>query len=82
MIVEAPAKLNLSLRVLRRRDDGFHDIESLMVTLPGLHDELEVERSETDEFECDVPGVPTDGSNLVLRALELFRAWRGPKTLK
>ena len=40
MIVEAPAKVNLSLRVLRRRDDGFHEIDTLMVRLPGLADRL------------------------------------------
>lgn len=77
MIVEAPAKLNLSLRVLRRREDGFHEIESIMVRLPGLHDELEVEAAEVDGFSCDAPGVPTDGSNLVIKALSLFRQETG-----
>lgn len=37
---QAPAKINLSLRVLRRREDGFHDIESLMTLLPGLADQI------------------------------------------
>jgi 4-diphosphocytidyl-2-C-methyl-D-erythritol kinase len=77
VIVEAPAKLNLSLRVLRRRDDGFHDIDSVMVSLPGLCDRIEIEAAEVDRFECDVPGVPTDGSNLVLKALRLFREATG-----
>ena len=77
MIVEAPAKLNLSLRVLRRREDGFHDIESIMVRLPGLHDDLEIQAAENDGFSCDAPGVPTDGSNLVVKALNLFRRETG-----
>ena len=39
--ITAPAKVNLSLRVLGKRDDGFHDLDSLMVKLPGLADQIE-----------------------------------------
>ncbi len=73
LVIEAPAKLNLSLRVLRRRDDGFHDIDSLMVRVPGLCDRLSLTPAEEDSFTCDDPSVPADGSNLVLKALEAFR---------
>lgn len=73
LVIEAPAKLNLSLRVLGKREDGFHEIESLMVTLPGLCDRLEVAEAEEDSFRCDAPGVPVDGSNLVVRARDRFR---------
>ena len=38
LTLQAPAKLNLDLRVLGRRDDGFHEIDTLMVKLPGLAD--------------------------------------------
>ena len=41
--LDAPAKLNLSLRVLARRDDGFHEIDTLMVKLPQLADRLHFE---------------------------------------
>lgn len=71
--VTAPAKLNLSLRVLRRRDDGFHDIDSLMVALPGLHDRLSFQSADQDGFSCSVEGLPTDESNLVIKALSVFR---------
>ena len=74
MIIEAPAKLNLSLRILHKRDDGFHELESVMVRLQGLADCLEIRRASADSFECDAPGVPVDGSNLVMKALA---AWRG-----
>ncbi|MBB5350647.1 4-diphosphocytidyl-2-C-methyl-D-erythritol kinase [Haloferula luteola] len=77
VIVEAPAKLNLSLRVVRRRDDGFHEIDSVMVRLEGLADRISLEPSEEDAFVCEAPGVPTDGSNLVLRARDLFREETG-----
>ncbi len=73
LVIEAPAKLNLSLRVLRKREDGFHDIDSLMVRLSGLCDRLSFSIMDADAFTCDVPGVPADGSNLVLKALEAYR---------
>lgn len=77
LLMEAPAKLNLSLRVLRRREDGFHDIDTLMVRLPGLCDRLSFSTSEADAFTCDDPGVPADDSNLVLKALAAYRAASG-----
>lgn len=77
LVIDAPAKLNLSLRVLRKRDDGFHEIDSLMVRLPGLCDRLSFTPAAEDVFVCDDPGVPADGSNLVLKALEAYRATSG-----
>ena len=47
MRVEANCKINLGLDVLRRRDDGYHDIETVMYPLRGLYDVLEIEPSET-----------------------------------
>ena len=78
MEFRAPAKINLSLRVLRRRDDGFHEIESLMVPL-SLHDTLAVDLQDAPglEFVCDDPSLPTDGANLVVRAAQLFHATCG-----
>ena len=77
LTVEAPAKLNLTLRVLRKREDGFHEIDSWMVRLPGLHDTLTLTAAEADSFTCNNPGVPSDNSNLVLKALAAYRAATG-----
>jgi 4-diphosphocytidyl-2-C-methyl-D-erythritol kinase len=77
LVVEAPAKLNLSLRVLRKREDGFHEIDSLMVRVPGLFDRLTFVVAGADAFTCDDPGVPADASNLVLKALAAYRASSG-----
>lgn len=77
LIVEAPAKLNLSLRVLRKREDGFHEIDSLMVRVPGLCDRLVFSPAEVDGFSCDDASVPADGSNLVLKARDAYRAATG-----
>lgn len=73
MRVLAPAKINLCLRVLSRRPDGFHELESLMVPI-SIFDEMEVEihAGGALEFTCDGEGVPGDDTNLVVRAARLF----------
>ena len=45
MKIEAHAKVNLSLNVVRKRDDGYHELEMIMVPLT-LHDDVTVELSE------------------------------------
>ena len=69
----APAKVNLSLRVLRRREDGFHEIETLMAPI-SIFDTLEIERRDSGglAFTCSDPALPIDGSNLVVRAVDEF----------
>jgi 4-diphosphocytidyl-2-C-methyl-D-erythritol kinase len=69
----APAKVNLSLRVIRRRDDGFHDIESLVCPL-SIFDTIDITIREEPgfDFTCDDATVPTGDDNLVVRAAKLF----------
>jgi 4-diphosphocytidyl-2-C-methyl-D-erythritol kinase len=70
-VLRAPAKLTRSLRVVGRRDDGYHLIDAEMVTL-DLADTLTVEASARPTLTMSGPfaqGVPTDESNLVMRAL-------------
>lgn len=75
MHVRAHAKINLNLRILRKRSDGFHDIETLMVSI-GLHDVLDIERAhgETLEFTCSRTDLTGD-DNLVVRAVRLLEAF-------
>ena len=61
------AKVNLHLRVLGKRDDGFHDIFTVFQTV-SLADELSFEPADALELVCDDPGVPTDATNLIWRA--------------
>ena len=61
------AKINWALRITGRRPDGFHDLETLFQTI-SLHDELTFTPSAGRSLTCDEPGVPTDETNLVLRA--------------
>jgi 4-diphosphocytidyl-2-C-methyl-D-erythritol kinase len=76
--VLAPAKLNLFLEVLARRPDGYHEIESLMVTV-SLFDTLTVTElgSEAIVLECDDPTLPTGSANLVVQAAERLRTATG-----
>lgn len=63
----APAKINLTLEVLARRDDGYHGIRSVMVPL-ALADELAIEPAASFSFACD-RGDLSDDRNLAVRAL-------------
>jgi 4-diphosphocytidyl-2-C-methyl-D-erythritol kinase len=72
----SPAKLNLFFRVLRRREDGFHEIASLYQAI-NLGDFLEIELADRDQLTCTDPRLPTDGKNLVLKATDLFRRKTG-----
>ncbi|CAA9227892.1 MAG: 4-diphosphocytidyl-2-C-methyl-D-erythritol kinase [uncultured Chthoniobacterales bacterium] len=79
MQLRAPAKINLSFRILGRRDDGFHEIETLMAPV-SLCDELTL--AATDDagvvhFSCDDPSLPTGDDNLAVRAARLFFAATG-----
>lgn len=67
------SKINLHLRVLGKRDDGFHDIFTVFQTV-SLADELTFASSSELTLRCDDPLVPVDGSNLILKAAEALRA--------
>ncbi len=69
--VSAPCKINVSLRVLGKRDDGFHEIETIMAPLE-LCDTLEFSPANELTMSCDTPGVPVDESNLVMKAGRLM----------
>ncbi|HZZ44538.1 MAG TPA: hypothetical protein VFE58_16500, partial [Tepidisphaeraceae bacterium] len=67
MHVLAPAKINLHLRVGKRRDDGFHPLLTWMCTV-GLFDKLTITPSSTPSFTCNWLALSAD--NLVLKALQ------------
>jgi len=76
----APAKINLSLRVLRRRQDGFHDVETLMVALRGPEDVIRFELAEGRDgirLICDDPLLPVGDDNLIMRAIQVFSSRTG-----
>jgi len=78
LTVWAPAKINLHLEVLGLRPDGFHELAMVMQSI-DLLDGLELAPSADARIQlsCDRPGLPTDSSNLIVRAAELLRARSG-----
>jgi 4-diphosphocytidyl-2-C-methyl-D-erythritol kinase len=72
MRILAPAKINLSLRILDRRPDGFHEIETLITPI-SLYDKIDIEKQNRwIDFTCDDPTLSTGDDNLVVRAAKLF----------
>lgn len=78
MKIEANAKINLSLDVVRRRPDGYHELRMIMMPL-RLHDTLDVVCSSRDILESDCPDMPCDESNLIMKALAFMRERYGLK---
>ena len=72
MQVLAPAKINFSLRVLSRREDGFHEIETFITPI-SLCDQITINLTgQGIDFGCDDPSVPQGEENLVVRAANAF----------
>lgn len=72
----AKAKVNLTINVLGKRDDGFHALNTRMAPI-SLADELEFYRAGEYSLECDAEGVPLDETNLVTKAVRLFERETG-----
>lgn len=73
ILIEAMGKVNLGLDVLRRREDGYHEVRMVMQTV-DLCDDLLFERTKKPgiEIETDREGIPVDGRNLVYKAADLL----------
>jgi 4-diphosphocytidyl-2-C-methyl-D-erythritol kinase len=72
MKIRAPAKINLFLQVLGRRNDGYHELRTLMSCI-GLHDTLELRMGTArSELTCSDSRIPCDENNLALKAALLF----------
>lgn len=75
----SPSKVNLFLRIIRKRDDGFHDLASLFHVI-DLGDAMKFAKSSSktrDTLVCADDTIPLDGRNLVIKALDLFRRKTG-----
>lgn len=67
------AKLNLTLDVLGKREDGYHDIKSIMQTISIRDDvEIDVGTGEPWTLECSQEGIPTDERNLAWKAAKVY----------
>ncbi|KIY94983.1 diphosphocytidyl-2-C-methyl-D-erythritol kinase [Monoraphidium neglectum] len=83
MQVFSPSKVNLFLRIMRRREDGYHDLASLFHVI-DLGDDMELEvlpdSAAVDVLQCSDPTIPCDERNLVIKALNLYRRKAGVST--
>ncbi len=75
IVVQCPAKINLTLKVKDKREDGFHNIESIMQTI-SLYDYLTISAEPSEKFKINLTGnsteIPYNEKNLVYKALMLF----------
>lgn len=71
------AKINWFLRILGKRPDGYHEVVTVLQTI-SLRDELTIQLSEDGPFKltCDDPTIPTDNSNLIIKAAHLLEECR------
>jgi 4-diphosphocytidyl-2-C-methyl-D-erythritol kinase len=74
ILVKAPAKINLALDVLYKRDDGFHEVEMIMTTI-DLADRIELAEIPDNYIRVESSGgfIPTDSRNLAYKAAELIK---------
>jgi 4-diphosphocytidyl-2-C-methyl-D-erythritol kinase len=70
---KTPAKINLGLHIHGKREDGFHELETIF-QMVSLYDDIELELLPSGiKLKCDTLGVPTDDTNLVYKAARLLR---------
>ena len=75
--IKAPAKINIGLDILSKRDDGFHNLNTLFYPINDLFDALYMERSDNFSFSCSDNSIPNDESNLVVKAKNLLEKISG-----
>lgn len=76
MLIRANCKINIGLDVLRRREDGYHELSTLMFPVRRLYDTIEIEPMPGDEVRLVERGIATDcapADNLCVRAAESMR---------
>ena len=80
MSLKALAKINLGLDVVRRREDGYHEVRMIMQTI-NMYDKLELSKTKEDKItvETNVSFLPTNENNLVYRAADLLKKEFGIK---
>jgi 4-diphosphocytidyl-2-C-methyl-D-erythritol kinase len=78
--LDAPAKINLSLDVLGKREDGYHTLQMIMQTVQ-LHDTISIHKIPYDvEIKCEAPYVPNNSSNIAYKAATAMIDKYGLKT--
>lgn len=72
MKCKAYAKINLCLDVVGKREDGYHELDMIMMPLE-LHDVISIELAQEDSYSCNIEGLVMDETNTVVKSVELMR---------
>ena len=72
MIIRAYAKINIALKILGKREDGYHELKSFMQALPDLYDVIEIVESDKTEITCSNESLSCGDDNLAAKALKLL----------
>lgn len=72
MKCKAYAKINLCLDVVGKREDGYHELDMIMMPL-DLHDVISIELAQEDSYSCNIEGLVMDETNTVVKSVELMR---------
>ena len=79
--LSSPAKINLWLRILGKREDGFHEVQTRLCKV-GIADTVRLEllaNGHEVALTCNQPGIPLDESNLAIKALRALESRAGIK---
>ncbi len=68
----AYAKINLALDVFNVRDDGYHDIKSIMIPI-NFYDELEIRVVDNDEYICNKPYIKFNEKNSIIKMIDIVK---------
>ena len=79
MKIRAYAKVNLTLDITAKRDDGYHEVCMIMQEI-SLYDTITIERSDSIEITCNVPFIPCDEKNLAYKAVVEYNKYTGKNT--
>ena len=71
MIEKAYGKINLSLDVVSRREDGYHNLKSIMLPI-NIYDVIDIELADEMQYQCNID-LPYDNSNIIYRCIEAMK---------
>lgn len=76
--LKAKAKINLTLDVIGKRENGYHDLQMIMQTI-NLHDTIKIKKTKSPGIRliCNLPWLPTDERNIAYKAAKLFFEYSG-----